>query len=230
MTRLFVVTGLEVEARIARAAFRHRTATTVGCAAMNAARARSLTATAIHEGAEVVVSFGLCGGLDPALRPGALLLPAWVNDTNGGRFATDDTLRARLSVALAETRPPLSAADMFGADAPVRSVGEKHDLAARYQAGAVDMESHGVLRAAHEAGIPALVLRAVADPADRSVPRAALAGADERGNLRPLAVAGALARRPWEVPAVVRLAGDAQRANAALAEAALCLAELFGRD
>lgn len=232
MTRLFVVTGLETEARLVRAALRrHRcTAIDIACAAMRAERAYALTATAIRDGAEMVVSFGLCGGLDPALGSGSLVVAQWVVAADGSAFATDAPLQAQMIDALSRSPATASGGRVVGVDAPVRSAREKQTLAARYQAHAVDMESHGVLRAAHEAGVPALVLRAVADPAERSLPPTALAGVGTSGEVRPLAVMGALVKRPRDGPAVLRLAADARRARLALAIAAGCLADLFGRD
>jgi len=47
---------------------------------------------------------------------------------------------------------------------------------------AVDLESHLVAQAAARAGRPFLILRAIADPASRSLPPAAVNGLDSDGN------------------------------------------------
>src|SRR5262249_56207770 len=47
----------------------------VGCAGADPARARLLARRLIDQGVAGLVSFGLAGGLDPALPPGTLLLP-----------------------------------------------------------------------------------------------------------------------------------------------------------
>ena len=73
------------------------------------------------------------------------------------------------------------------------------------------------------------VIRAIADPAGRVLPRAALAGLGPDGEPRPIAVLGELVRRPWELPALLAVAGDARRALATLENCAALGAPLFGR-
>jgi len=115
-------------------------------------------------------------------------------------------------------------APIVGSDTPVAAAAAKAALFAATQAVAVDMESHGVARAAAETGVPLAVLRVVADPADRAIPWAAMAGMAPDGSVRPAAVLGRLILRPWEVPALVRLARDSRQAHAALGRVALRLA------
>ena len=71
-------------------------------------------------------------------------------------------------------------------------------------------ESHGAAKAAPAAGVPFLVLRAVADPAGRDIPRAALVAMTPDGGVRIGTVIAALLRRPWELAGILRLAGDAR--------------------
>ena len=65
-----IVVGLAAEARIARR-LGWKVAIGGGAAAGAEAAARRL----IDEGSDALVSFGLAGALDPALRPGALIVP-----------------------------------------------------------------------------------------------------------------------------------------------------------
>jgi len=81
------------------------------------------------------------------------------------------------------------------------------------------MESRGVAEAAHEAGVPFVALRAVADPADRSLPPAAVDAINAYGRLRPLRVLLGLLRRPRDLAALFALATDARRGYDALAAA-----------
>ena len=80
----------------------------------------------------------------------------------------------------------------------------------------VDMESGAVAKAARAAGLPFCVIRSVADPASRALPAAALAGLDAEGNARPLAVMAGLLRRPQDLPGLIRVGLDSQRALSAL--------------
>ena len=104
----------------------------------------------------------------------------------------------------------------------------KKDLFTASGAAAVDMESLALARAASAAGLPFLALRAVADPAQRGLPSAALAPLTSDGRPQPHLVAGRLALRPWELPALMRLASDARRAERSLAKLPSLTQELFG--
>jgi adenosylhomocysteine nucleosidase len=81
------------------------------------------------------------------------------------------------------------------------------------------MESVAVARVARTAGLPWTVLRAVSDPVHRTLPCCALRAVDRRGNLRPGALVAALARRPWELGALLALGRDARRAQQVLGTA-----------
>ena len=226
MTRLGVVTGLRAESRIIeRSALRAgRAAPAVACAGASGTRAQALAARLIGEGAGLIVSFGLCGGLEPGLRPGTVMVAETVLGEDGAAIASDAAARARLFEALfaAGLRPGGGA--ILGSDVPIAHASEKARLYAETGARGVDMESHGVARAAQAAGIPLLVVRAVADPAERDLPHAALVATASDGGLRSGAIMGALARRPWEIPAMMRLGREARAAFTTLERAA----ELLG--
>ncbi len=142
-----------------------------------------------------VVSFGLCGALDPALRAGDLVV-------GGGDAPWADHLAAAL--------PGAVRGEVAGSDVIVASVAAKAALRARTGAIAVDMESHIVAEAAARAGLPFAVVRAVSDPADRALPRAAQAGFNPDGSVNVLAVLAALARRPASCPPCCKRRGMRQ--------------------
>ena len=225
MTRLGVVTGLRAESRIIeRAAARAgHEAPALACAGASGTRAQACATRLIGEGAGLLVSFGLCGGLEPGLRPGTILVAEAVLGGDGTVFATEAARRARLFEALfaAGLRP--TGGLVLGSDTAVALASEKARLHTKTGARAVDMESHGVARAAQAAGVPLLVLRALADPAERDLPRAALAATARDGGLDYGALAGALLQHPWEIPAMIRLGREASRAFAALERAAALL-------
>jgi adenosylhomocysteine nucleosidase len=163
-----------------------------------------------------LVSFGIAGALDPALRPGEFVIAREVVDAEGGSWLAPAEWQSRIAAAL----PGARRGAMFGADRPVASPADKAALFDAFGALAVDMESHGVARAAAEGEIPFVAVRVVADPAQRALPRAALAGMDESGGTRIAPVLRALAARPADVPALLRVARDAGTAFAALKAAA----------
>jgi adenosylhomocysteine nucleosidase len=112
-----------------------------------------------------------------------------------------------------------ASAEMAGADAPVAEAISKNALSAATGAVAVDMESVVVARAAQRHGLPFAILRVVADPAQRSLPSAALVAMRADGEVDVSAVFSALSRNPGQLPTLARLALDARRAFSALARA-----------
>lgn len=160
-----------------------------------------------------VVSFGLCGGLAPHLRPGALALPSRVVFESGEGWETDAALAARL---LRAASVPFDRGDLLAVDAPV--IASRDKLAHHRATGAatVDTESHVAARFAASLGVPFLVLRAVCDEAGRDLPPLALHAVGPDGRLAPRAIAGELLRRPGQLALLPGTALGAARAMRAL--------------
>jgi hopanoid-associated phosphorylase len=158
-----------------------------------------------------VLSFGIAGGLAEALRPGDLLVAEALRDGEE-LFLPDPAWAARLQAATGARLGVLAAsATLVATPAAKRALhGATHALA-------VDMESGVAACFAAARGVPFAVLRAVADTAGEALPRAAADALDADGRPRPLAVLAALLPRPWEVPALIRLARRSAAAHAALA-------------
>jgi adenosylhomocysteine nucleosidase len=182
----------------------------MGSAAAGAAR------RLLERGAGCLVAFGIAGGLAPTLRPGALVVPDAVGE--GARTLPLDGAQVR-------GRLGAPAGTLLSVAAPLADPRAKADAAARGFV-AVDMESFAVASAAAAAGVPCVVVRAIADPADRRLPRLASVAVGRDGRLRPFAIAVALASRPGEWPLVLQLARDARAAEASLGRAAAALADL----
>jgi adenosylhomocysteine nucleosidase len=177
----------------------------------------------LDAGVAGLLSFGMAGGLDPALKPGDLIVAERVVAPDGTAHAGDGAWAATLVAPRDETPgcPECRLAVLAGVDRPVVSAADKRRLYARTGASAVDMESHVVAAAAARRGVPFIALRAIADPAGRAIPSAALAGLAPDGRTRPLAVMARLALRPWQIPEVMRLAADSAAALASLRGVAL---------
>lgn len=203
--RIGILVGLAAEARIA-APLGCRVAIGGGTAAGAEAAVRDL----VKAGATALVSFGLAGGLDPALPPGTLLVPQTLLLDGHNPLATDAALCAWLGGA---TLGPL----LCGTEI-VPDVAGKRALHACTGAAAVDLESGAVARAAARHGLASAALRAVCDPAERDLPPAALAALDATGGIGAVRVLGSVLRRPAQIPALLRLARDAAAAQRALRE------------
>lgn len=208
------VTGLLAEARIAR-----RAGLAVAAVGGDEARAEREAERLLAEGAAGLVSFGIAGGLDPALASGMLLLPHVVLAEGAERWEVEPQWRRRLVTALSAAGLAVSEGDLLGAGAVAATTADKRALFERTGAAALDLESHAVARVAARAKRPFVVLRALADPAGRGLPPAALVGLDAQGRPAVGPVLAALARDPRQIAGLFRLARDTQRALAALRRA-----------
>lgn len=204
--RLGIVVGLEAEARLVRRLGPLIRIAISGATAAGAARAAG---ELVAHGASHLLSVGLAGGLDPALRAGDLLVPAQVV-AGDMRLDADPALRALLGPGLAA---PLLHSDVLVGD-PVA----KAALLAASGCASLDMESGALARAAAEAGLPFAVLRAVCDPAGRALPPAARIPLHPDGRLQARALLGSILRQPGQLPGLLALGRDASRATTMLAE------------
>jgi adenosylhomocysteine nucleosidase len=200
------ITGLTAEGRIAA-----RCGGLVRAGGGTPAGAELAARQLVGEGAQALVSFGLAGGLDPALQPGALVVPAEVIDA-GMVFATDPALSARFG--------GMTSHRVLAAEAVVTDAAAKQRAAQANGAQAVDLESGAVARVAAEYGLPFAVVRAICDPAERDLPPAALIALDQKGTIGLIRTLGSLLKRPSQLGNLLQLARDAARAQRTLIEAA----------
>lgn len=218
MACLGAVVGLAVERTILRArcapAFQRPSDLWILTAGASAARAESLADTLISRGATALLSFGIAGGLDPALRPGTLVLARDVVLPENTCLSADAGWRDKVSAALRGMT--LYDGTIAGTDHMLVSAEQKSHLHRRTQAAAADMESHGVARAAARRSVPFLIVRAIADPADQALPKSAVAGLDDAGTVRPSATIAALFSNPTQMTALLAVAAHAATALAAL--------------
>jgi hopanoid-associated phosphorylase len=172
------------------------------------AATRAGIASLISRGADRLVSFGIAGALDPALRPGDLIIGGAVNTTDGIRVPVDPKWLAHLTMHLTAAR----VADVVGSTTIAATAAQKAMLHRDTGAASVDQESHWVADAAHASHLPFIVIRAIADRAGDNLPPAVLVGLDKEGNPRTGAVIGALLRNPLQLPGLIRVAFQTQRA------------------
>jgi adenosylhomocysteine nucleosidase len=166
-------------------------------------------------GIRLAISFGLCGGLDPALRCGDFVIGTRV--MADGHSLDADLGTARLlaqRLAAAGERAHLGA--MACVDAPVLTTRAKAELHLATGAAGVDMESLIAGRFAATHGIPLAILRVVSDPADRTVPAIAAIALRPDGSIK---LAGVLVRAissPTQIPSLIAAARDSSMAYRSL--------------
>ena len=158
---------------------------------------------------------------DFSLRVGDLLIANEVVN-GGGRLPTDPFWTARLADAL----PRCRRAVLAGADSIVADPAAKTALRAQSGAVAVDTESHHAAAFALRWSLPLAAVRVVCDPFDRTLPEAACVGQRPDGRSDLGAVLRSVVRRPGQLPALVRIAFDAEHAFHVLERSAPTIAAL----
>lgn len=196
---LIAATGLLSEAK----AVRRDGIKVMACGGHNDVLRERLTAEINRTRPSGLLSIGLAGGLSPNLTAGELVI-----GTSVGPHMADVDWTARLLAA----NPGAASGHVAGVAAPAASVAEKAALHASTGAIAVDMESHIVAEVAAAHGLPFAILRVIGDSAGDTLPAAARVPLRPDGNVAMLAVLAAVARRPWQIPALIGLAGATARA------------------
>lgn len=152
--------------------------------------------------AQAVLSCGIGGALDPALKAGDVVfdLP---HPREGG---------SALQKGLRDAHP----GRIVGQDHICATAAGKAALRARTGASAVDMESHVAARVAARHGLPFAAIRTISDRADETLPPAALVGMNPDGSMALGRVLASLARHPVQLPALIRTGTSAEAAFRAL--------------
>lgn len=207
LSTVLCTSGLAAEAKVARrAGFR------VVVGAGDYDRTVTVLDTAISH-ARCLISFGIAGALQPGLRAGSVVVSGDVVGDDR-RWTVDD----EFSWAIAELARRVGAVQgpVYGARRILSKEEEKASAHRQTGALAVDTESAIVAAAAESAGIPFVVLRAIADPATRELPPAALIPLSEEGTPVLAEVMASVWRRPSQIPALVGLARETRQALNAL--------------
>ncbi len=198
---LGIVTGLTAEARIARALSDTEAGGGTPFGAEIAAE------KLVARGATALLSFGLAGGLDPALKPGDIVVPTAVIE-HGVVAHTDPALSTLIGGWFGGF--------LFAAERIVADPQAKRRLRANTGASAVDLESGAVARVAARHEIPFAVLRAICDHANRTLPPAALIALNAKGTVGLGAVLGSVMRHPSQIGGMFAVGRDAAAARRAL--------------
>jgi len=162
-------------------------------------------------GATALISFGIAGALDPDMEPGDLIIADDVVLADGRRLACDADWRRRFL-----QKVPAQGGTVAGRSVAAATRAEKGALFGETGAVAVDMESHHVAEVASRHGLPFIVIRAIADTAEDTLPEAALKGLNEEGRPAIGAVLLSLLKKPWQLPGLIRVALRSRTAMNAL--------------
>ena len=205
---VLIVCGLKREASILAGANRLS-----ACGGGSTLKSRLLELAASKP--QLVLSWGLCGGLDPRLRPGNLVIGDEIL-AREERIRTDADVASALKRRLSEAGEQVSTERFAAAEAPVLTAGQKAQLRLATGTAAVDMESLIAGRFAAELGARFAILRAVADPAERNLPPFAAKAIDAEGRIDARAVVLGLVRSPGQAVSLGWAARDSGAAFASL--------------
>jgi hypothetical protein len=227
-----VVTGLASEARVAEALAADLDMQTprplVRCAGASPRRAGRAALALLDKGAAGLISFGIAGALDPALRAGQVVLGCEVFTPLHHLLPSDAAWCAAIEEAAARSGLGLHAGRIAGSDRLVASVSMKQRLAALSEARATDMESHAVASVAWEARVPFVALRSILDEAASGLPSIVRGSVDRHGRPRKLLVAARLVLAPWNYKTLKSLEKESREAHRALVALAPLAPVLFG--
>lgn len=226
-----VVCALAAEARhLGPATRRHQASladgTLLAVSGMGATAAARSARALVGAGAGALVSWGMAGGLDPALAAGTVFLPSEVISTDGATVLTAAHWRERLRESIATQRahsagsPVITRGRLLTSPKAVGSLADKATLFRQTGAAAVDMESLAIAEIANTHQLPFIAVRVIVDSAGDALPRAVTAAADSEGHLQVWRLMGALVRAPAELAPLIRLAQRYRAANRSLAAVA----------
>jgi nucleoside phosphorylase len=171
----------------------------IGRAAAEAA-ARAL----IESGVSALITFGMAGGLDPALKPGSVVLPRELISSEGKRYAACQSWREGVASAVSPLRAVTEGnllTSAYAIDTPAEKAAAFH----RTGAVAVDMESAAVAEVAAQHNLPFIAARVIVDTAADRLPRAVVA-ASRGGRVHFGRLLAGMVLAPREIAALFGLA------------------------
>ena len=158
----------------------------------------------IDAGVSALMTFGMAGGLDPALKPGSVVIPCELLASDGARYVANPAWREQVAAAVS----PLRAVTEGNLLTSTHAIETPADKAAAFRAtgaAAVDMESAAVAAIAAQHNVPFIAVRVIVDTAADMLPRAVVA-ASKAGRVRLARLIGGLILAPREIGSLVRLA------------------------
>jgi adenosylhomocysteine nucleosidase len=203
---VLIVTGLVQEARIAAGP-----GMAVICSSSDPRQLRALLATLDPVSFRGVISFGVAGGLDPALKSGDIVVATEVM-AGDARWLAGLALNDELVARLALGRRRVVRGGLAGVEQVIGARAGKAALWSETGAAAVDMESHIAAAYAEESGLPFAALRVISDPASRALPAIAMSAIKPNGDIDLRKVLRGVARNPMSLRALVSTGIDFNRA------------------
>lgn len=203
---VLIVTGLKQEARIAAGP-----GLTVICSSSNPIQLREMMTSFDPASIRGIVSFGVAGGLNPALKSGDIVIASEIVAADH-RWATSASLTENLIARPTKRGRSVVPGVLAGVEEVVTGQLGKAALRATTGADAVDMESHIAARYAEHYGLPFAAVRVISDPAHRALPELTMSAIKPNGNVDMWKVMRGIARNPKTIPHLISTGRDFSRA------------------
>ncbi|MBT0663221.1 nucleoside phosphorylase [Geobacter pelophilus] len=172
---------------------------------------------------ELIVNFGFAGSLTSALCVGDIVMADRLLFMHGRLFSEQSGLSNDLSRRHTDMQEKCGCLIHQGSFVTTRTITAKKEIAGRLPAGiaqaVVEMETAAVAQVANKEKIPLLALRAISDGFDDELGFSLDEFCDKDLNLQKWRVMLTLAKKPWIIPQLIRLAGNTKQAGRKLAMA-----------
>lgn len=171
-----------------------------GAGPINAAKAARLL---IAQGADRLISWGCAAALSPQLQPGNLVIADRIFFDQQS-FEADKRWSHELRDRLGE-RTRISRGNLATEGRIVASSLDKQSIYRDSSAIALDMESGAIAKAASQANLPYLVLRAIADPVAMDLPHAVVYALNSQGQVELGKLLRYVLAHPSQIPSLIKL-------------------------
>lgn len=171
-----------------------------------------------------VLSIGCAGALSSEIRTGDVMISEKMIAAGGDRaYHASPMLIEAAEGCCKRLGLRFHLGDAVSTPGVVATTQEKRDLAAKYGALAVDMESAQVAAWAEKSGIPMLSVRTISDSLAERIPPEVAAVVDHNGSIRPLKAFALSVRRPKLLLELLRLKSGFDRSIDVLATVVMTL-------
>jgi adenosylhomocysteine nucleosidase len=158
----------------------------------------------VDAGVSALMTFGMAGGLDPALKPGSVVIPSELIASDGARYGTCRAWREQVAAAVS-TLCAVTEGNLLSNSHAIETPADKAAAFRSTGAAAVDMESAAVAQIAAKHNLPFIAVRVIVDTAADMLPRAVVA-ASLAGSVQFARLIGGLILAPREIGSLIRLA------------------------
>lgn len=193
--------------------YRFRTSSVSAClieSGMGPANATDAASRLIADSSpSAILNFGFAGAITPELKVGDIVIADRLLFFHEGLFSEQQWLTS----GLPSFGPHLQRAAFI----TTSRITDKRSLAGRLPVGIkqalVEMETAAAAKVAAAAGIPFMAIRAISDPADEELGFTLDEFCDKGLNLKIWRVLLTVAKKPWIIPQLIRLAGNSKTAG-----------------